>query len=40
MKPTFSFEDVIAWQKAHEFTILVYRFTREFPKDEQFGLTS
>jgi four helix bundle protein len=40
MKPTFSFEDVIAWQKAHAFTILVYRLTREFPKDEQFGLIS
>ena len=40
MKPTFSFEDVIAWQKAHALTILVYRLTREFPKDELFGLTS
>lgn len=40
MKPTFSFEEVIAWQKAHAFTILVYRLTREFPKDELFGLTS
>lgn len=40
MKPMFSFEDVIAWQKAHAFTILVYRLTREFPKDEQFGLIS
>ena len=40
MKPTFSFEDVIAWQKAHAFTLLVYQLTREFPKDELFGLTS
>ena len=40
MKPTFSFEEVIAWQKAHVLTMLVYRLTREFPKDELFGLTS
>ena len=29
MKPTFSFEDVIAWQKAHAFTLLVYQLTPE-----------
>ena len=40
MKPTFSFEEIIAWQKAHAFTVLVYRLTREFPQDELFGLTS
>ena len=37
---TYSFESVVAWQKAHAFTLLVYRLTREFPKDETFGLTS
>ena len=37
---TFSFEHVYAWQKAHEFTILVYQVTRVFPKEELFGLTS
>ena len=37
---TFSFEHVYAWQKAHEFTILVYQVTRIFPKEELFGLTS
>lgn len=35
-----SFECVGAWQKAHAFTLLVYRLTCEFPKDEIFGLTS
>ena len=37
---TFSFEDLIVWQKAHGFVLLVYRSTRTFPEDERFGLTS
>ena len=40
MTPTFSFEQVVAWQKAHSFTILVYQLTKSFPNDELFGLTS
>ena len=40
MKPTFSFENILAWQKAHSLTILVYQITRNFPEDEKFGLTS
>jgi len=40
MVPTYSFEHLYAWQKAHEFTILVYRATKTFPNDEIFGLTS
>jgi four helix bundle protein len=40
MIPTFSFEQVIAWQKAHSFTVMVYKLTRSFPKEELFGLTS
>lgn len=37
---TQSFEDVIAWKKAHTFVLLVYKTTRRFPDDEKFGLTS
>ncbi len=37
---TRSFEDVIAWQKAHDFVLLVYKTTKKFPDDEKFGLTS
>ena len=37
---TFSFENIIAWQKAHSFTLMVYRLTRDFPESEMFGLTS
>jgi four helix bundle protein len=36
----YGFENVIAWQKAHEFTVLVYKMTRHFPDDEKFGLVS
>ncbi|HAF27758.1 MAG TPA: four helix bundle protein [Bacteroidales bacterium] len=35
-----SFKDLLVWQKAHEFVLDVYRFTKDFPKDELFGLTS
>lgn len=35
-----SFRDVLVWQKAHAFTLAVYRTTDAFPKHEQFGLTS
>ncbi len=37
---TYSFENIIAWQKAHAFVLLVYRITRHFPDDEKYGLTS
>jgi len=35
-----SFRDVIVWQKAHAFTLQVYRATEAFPKHELFALTS
>lgn len=37
---SFSFENILAWQKAHTFTLLVYKLTRSFPEEERFGLTS
>ncbi|MBP5338125.1 MAG: four helix bundle protein [Prevotella sp.] len=36
----YSFENVVAWQKAHTFTVSVYTITRDFPKEELYGLTS
>ena len=36
----YGFQRVIAWQKAHEFVLLVYRISKHFPEDEKFGLTS
>ena len=37
---TYKFESVLAWQKAHQFVLLFYTITRDFPEDEKFGLTS
>ena len=36
----YGFQRVIAWQKAHEFVLLVYRISKHFPEEERFGLTS
>lgn len=35
-----SFRDVIAWQKAHSLVLNAYELTKQFPKEELFGLTS
>jgi len=35
-----SFEDLIVWQKAHQFVLAVYKSTECFPKTENYGLTS
>ena len=37
---TFTFQNILAWQKAHEFTLQVYETTKDFPEDEKFGLTA
>jgi four helix bundle protein len=31
---------LIVWQKAHELALKIYEITKDFPKDELFGLTS
>jgi four helix bundle protein len=35
-----TFQDLIVWQKAHAFVLRVYSFSRSFPKEELFGLSS
>ena len=35
-----TFEDLIVWKKAHQFVLMVYRYTESFPKSETYGLTS
>lgn len=35
-----SFEKLIAWQSARELAKNTYMITRNFPKDEQFGMTN
>ena len=37
---TFSFKDIVAWQKAYEFVLMTYKVTANFPEFEQFGLSS
>ena len=39
-KPAQNFQDLIVWQKAHQFVLSVYQLTKQFPKNELFGLTS
>jgi four helix bundle protein len=34
------FRKLLVWQRAHELSLLVYQMTSDFPKPEQFGLTS
>jgi four helix bundle protein len=38
--PARSFRDLIVWRKAHQFVLLVYRYTKSFPKEEIYGLSS
>ena len=35
-----TFEDLVVWQKAHQFALAVYRLTQAFPRSEVYGLTS
>ncbi|MBI3006204.1 MAG: four helix bundle protein, partial [Ignavibacteriales bacterium] len=35
-----SFEDLIVWQKAHQFVLMVYQLTKTFPAEELYGLIS
>ena len=37
---TRCFKDLIVWQKAHSFVVLVYQATKSYPKFELFGLCS
>lgn len=40
MEKAKSFEELLVWQKAHKFVLLVYKVTEQFPKQEIYGLTS
>lgn len=37
--PSKTFQDLIVWQKAHEFVLVVYQFTAGFPKHETYALS-
>ncbi len=34
------FTDLRVWQSAHEVVLNIYKITKQFPKDEMFGLSS
>ncbi len=36
---TKSFKDLIVWQKAYELVVEVYKITKNFPKEEIYGLS-
>ncbi len=39
-KSNKGYHRLIVWQKAHQFAILVYNKTQQFPRNELYGLTS
>ncbi len=39
-EPAKSFQDLIVWQKAHQFVLEVYEISKDFPKSELYGLIS
>ncbi len=39
-KKISSFQDLFCWKEAHALALLIYKITKNFPKEEMFGLTS
>jgi four helix bundle protein len=37
---TQKFQELIVWQKAHQFVLDTYHYTKKFPKEEMYALTS
>lgn len=35
-----SFRDLVVWQRAMQLTVAVYQLTKDFPREEQYGLTN
>ncbi len=35
-----SFRELLVWQRSMQMTVAIYRLTRDFPRDELYGLTS
>ena len=34
------FEELLVWQKSHQFVLKIYKLTQTFPQHELFGLVS
>jgi len=39
-QPAKDFQDLIVWQKAHQFVLFTYKVSDSFPTNETYGLTS
>jgi len=39
MKKTRNYTELVVWKKAHEFVLCVYQVTKNFPREEFYGLT-
>ena len=39
MQKITSFTQLIAWQKAHQLVLAIYKITKDFPRAEVYGLT-
>ncbi len=35
-----SYKKLVMWQRANELVLLVYKVTKEFPREEKYGITS
>jgi four helix bundle protein len=35
-----SFRDLVVWQRSIQLSVVIYRLTRDFPREELYGLTS
>jgi four helix bundle protein len=40
MEKSKSFTDLIVWRKAHSFVLSIYKITKDFLREELYGLTS
>ncbi|MCC8153625.1 MAG: four helix bundle protein [Tannerellaceae bacterium] len=38
--PSQSFEQLAVWQKAHQYVLDIYKITKDYPKEEIFGLVN
>jgi four helix bundle protein len=38
--PARTFQDLLVWQKAHQFVLAAYQYSSSFPKSEVYGLGS
>ncbi|MBU2566075.1 four helix bundle protein [Patescibacteria group bacterium] len=38
VKKIHSFKDLLVWQEAHKLVIKIYKITKRYPREEQFGL--